>query len=246
MYAAQAQLIPIGDAARGQAQVRLDGTLGARAPTQAAPFTVGEGCGRIPRGAAPAALSGAIGAASDYAGGDKSAWRGPRDLGGRVFACWDKDALTVRVDATDDSVVPAPPGTAPWDSDAVEVFLDGRDPAFQHQSDPGAGRYQIGVSPADPPVVQVNGKTPPAGLTASAARTPSGYRVTVGAPLTPENFPAGGFRAGGVVKLAVLLDDKDDPQARTRKAVFGWGVSPGGANYADTSGWKTLTLADKP
>lgn len=246
VYSAQALLVPVGSAPRGQAQVRLRGQIGRETLTLTAPFTVGEGNGQIPFGQTATAPIRAIGAASDFAGGDKAAWKGPQDLSGQILAAWTPQTLTVAVDVTDDSVIPAAPDAAPWDGDAVELFVDGRDPAFQYQADPGAGCFQVGVSPADPPVVRVEGKTPLTGIQATATRTKTGYRVQIRIPLSPENFPAGGFRAGRVVKMAVLLDDKDDPQARTRKDVFGWGVSPGGANYRDTSGWKTLILGNKP
>jgi hypothetical protein len=43
--------------------------------------------------------------------------------------------------------------------------------------------------------------------------------------------------------MSVLLNDKDDPEAEGRKQCFGWAFSKEGANYRDTSGWQTLTLA---
>jgi len=145
---------------------------------------------------------------------------------------------------TDDTVVPAPPGAAPWDSDAVEVCIDGRGAAFQYQKEPTEGVYQIGISPADPPVVRVLSKSPVAGLQTASRRTPGGYFISLRVPLTAQNFPAGDLRAGRPLKMSVLLDDKDDPQA-ARKNVFGWHGSPNGANYADTSGWKTVILTGK-
>ena len=108
VYVTQAQLIPDGSAPRGQAQVRLDGTLGTQTLAQSAPFTVGEGSGQIPFGTEATQPVGAIGTASDFASGDKTAWHGPQDLSGRVSSAWDHDTLTVAVDVTDDTVVPAP------------------------------------------------------------------------------------------------------------------------------------------
>ncbi len=252
-------LTPQGEAVHGAAQVRMEAQLDGETVTRVAAFTVGEGAGAIPFTAAPPALGagpeawealgrtaliGTIASPDQFATGDKSAWKGPLDLSAKIYAAWTPDALLVGVDVTDDAVVPAPPGAAPWDSDAVEVCIDGRGAAFQYQKEPTEGVYQIGISPADPPVVRVLSKSPVAGLQTASRRTPGGYFISLRVPLTAQNFPAGDLRAGRPLKMSVLLDDKDDPQA-ARKNVFGWHGSPNGANYADTSGWKTVILTGK-
>jgi len=260
-YAATVNLQPQGTPKSGLAQVRLNAQIGRETLTQVAAFSVGEGGGTLPFAtAAPdpnagpdgwktlgaAAKVAAIGSADQIATGDKSLWKGPQDLSGQVYAAWTTDAIIVGINVIDDAVVPATVGINPYDADSVEVFVDGRAPAFQYQASPTEGCYQINVSPAaekgGQPGVSVLGKTTAQGLQTSAVRTPGGYFVTVRLPLSAHNFPAGGFRTGRPVKLAVLITDKDDPKAQGRKYEIGWGVSPNGANYANTSGWKTLTL----
>ena len=262
-YTPTLQLTAKSGALHGAAQIRMEAKLGDESLTRSASFTVGEGGGVIPFAAAlpardsspetwsalgQAALMGVINSPEQFASGDQTAWKGPQDLSSKVYAAWTTDALWVGVDVTDDKVVPAPAGTRPWDSDAVEVCVDGRAPAFQYQKEPTEGVYQIGVSPGingSSPTVSVISKTPLMDSQISAKPTAGGYFVAVRIPLTAANFPGGGLHAGRPFKLSVLLDDKDDPQAQARKNVFGWSFSPNGANYVDTSGWKTLILTDK-
>jgi hypothetical protein len=40
----------------------------------------------------------------------------------------------------------------------------------------------------------------------------------------------------------VLLYDRDDPRTTYTDCTFGWSFSPGGANFRDTSGWRTVVL----
>jgi hypothetical protein len=61
-------------------------------------------------------------------------------------------------------------------------------------------------------------------------------------PLSLRNFPAGDWAPGRPVKLSVLLYDRDGPTASKADYTFGWAFSKAGANFRDTSGWKTLTL----
>lgn len=251
-------LRPGGAFRRGRATVRMDAMLGGETLRRSAAFTVGEGSGRIARATHPltldgslddwkalgaGALLGTVGDAADFATGDKAKWGGPADLSAKLYAAWAPDVLYVGVQVTDNSVVPAPPGAPAYDWDAVEFFVDGRDPAFQYNPEPTPGVFQIAVSPSGkPPVTQVLSKTGLQRLQAASARTPDGYTIEIKIPLTAANFPAGGFTPGRPLKLSLLLDDRDDPQG-ARKAVFGWSFSPNGANFGDTSGWKTLTLA---
>ena len=260
-YEPAVTLTPQGTGSSGARQMRMEAKLGAETITRVAAFTVSEGAGAIPFITSPpaleagpeiwealgkAALIGTISGPDQFATGDRSAWKGPQDLSARIYAAWTLGALLVGVDVTDDAVVTASPETAPWDADAVEVCVDGRGAAFQYQKEPTEGVYQIGVSPADPPSVRVISKMPLAGLRTASRQTPGGYFVSMLIPLTAQNFPAGELSAGRPIKLSVLLDDKDDPKAAARKNVFGWHFSPNGANYVDTSGWKTLLLAGKP
>ncbi len=260
-YEATIQLQPVGTPISGPAQVRLRARLGSETITQVAAFSVGEGGGLIPFVATPPALEAgpdswkalgdaaklaAIGSADQIATGDKSLWKGPQDLSGQVYAAWTTNALLIGVNVIDDAVVPAAPGMNPYDADSAELFVDGRAPAFQYQNTPTGGCYHVTVSPASEkggdPVVSLQGPSAPAGIQTAAVRTRTGYFVTVQLPLSAQNFPDGGFRAGRPVKLAVLITDKDDPKAQGRKYEIGWGISPNGSNYNDTSGWKILTL----
>ena len=185
---------------------------------------------------------------SQCANGNKELWKGPDDLGAKIYAGWTPQALYVAVAVTDDAVLPTPPGAKdPWSYDAVEVFLDGRSFEMQWQPQPTENCYQIGVSPAKdgmPSNTRVLGKIL-AGLQTATSLTDKGYIVELMIPLTSANFPAGGWKAGRPIKLSVLVNDKDDPAASGRKYVFGWAASPKGENYMDTSGWQILTLSKR-
>ena len=258
-YTTVVQLKPVGTTVTGPTQVKIQGQIGAEIFTQVAVFSVGEGSGTIPFAAIPQEMPdvtigrlldvkaqiAAIGTAEQIATGDKTLWTGPSDLSGTIYAAWTTDALLIAVDVTDNSVVPAPQSAEPWSADSVEVFVDGRPPAFQYQSDPTEGCYQVVVSPGTSDTetnTRVLAKTELQGVQTTATRTARGYFVTVRLPLSRRNFPGGDFSAGRPVKLAVLVSDKDDSNQPTRKYEIGWGVSPHGANYNDTSGWKTLLL----
>lgn len=83
--------------------------------------------------------------------------------------------LNVAVQVMDDRAVPARPGEAPYNFDAVEMFVDGRDPAFQYSADPSNGVFQIAVSPtAGQPTALVLAKSALQGLRAATARTSGG------------------------------------------------------------------------
>ncbi len=252
-------LRPSAGARRGNAQLSLEAQLGARKIRSRTTFLVGEGGGTIPL--APAgftmdgkadewkklgdkALLGTISEASQISQGAPSTWSGPQDAGARISAAWAPGALYVLVQVQDDKVIPAPAGAAPWDWDAIELFVDGRDAAFQYIKEPTAGVFQIGVSPGadgSAPNVQVLARSQLQGLQAATARTPDGYNVELKIPLSAANFAGGGFEAGRPLRMSVQLDDRDDPNA-PRETVLGWSASPEGRNYEDTSGWKTLIL----
>jgi hypothetical protein len=235
--------------------------MGSESIRQVAVFSVGEGGGALPFATSAPALTGgveawqklgeratlgAIGSAAQFAAGDRAVWSGPQDLSATIYGAWTKEALLVGVNVTDDTVIGAPAGSDPWNSDAVEVFVDGRGAAFQYQKEPSEGVYQIGVSPGEQgaaPVVKVLSRSPLQGLETSALHTPSGYFVSLRIPLSRVNFSAGDWDGGRPIKLSVLLNDKDQAQSAARENIFGWSFSPGGANHSDTSGWRTLLLA---
>jgi hypothetical protein len=260
-HTATVTLTPQGPPRKGVGQVRMEVAMGQNRLVRLVPFGVGESAGVVP--AMPGAVTidgtlndwgnlvktgvpvGMVVDATQFANGNSNAWQGASDLSAKIYAAWTPQALYVAVDVTDDQVVTARPGASPWGSDAIELFVDGRSFDMQWQSDPTEGSYQIGVSPAKgavPSNTQIFQKSMPDIETATAL-TDKGYVVEFRIPLTARNFPAGGWTAGRPLKMSVLLNDKDDPEAEGRKQCFGWAFSKEGANYRDTSGWQTLTLS---
>ena len=258
------RLVSDGTLRKGTGQVRMEAQMGLERLVRVAAFGVGESMGRLPPAPGPIVIDGKlddwgvlatkampIGMIADIsqcANGNKELWKGPDDLGAKIYAGWTPQALYVAVAVTDDAVLPTPPGAKdPWSYDAVEVFLDGRSFEMQWQPQPTENCYQIGVSPAKdgmPSNTRVFGKIL-AGLQTATSLTNKGYIVELMIPLTSANFPAGGWKAGRPIKLSVLVNDKDDPAASGRKYVFGWAASPKGENYMDTSGWQILTLSKR-
>ena len=251
-------LKPLSKATRGNAEVRMEARLGGQTIRRASAFLVGEGGGVIPlspvaltldgrvedwKALGSAALLGSISDASQISQGEKPAWKGPSDASAKISAAWTKDALWVLAEVEDDVLIPAPANSAPWESDAIELFVDGRDATFQYIKEHTPGVYQIGVSPGaqgQGAKVQVLAKSNLEGLQAATSRTAKGYAVEIRIPLSAQNFP-GGVAPGRPIRLSLQLDDRDDANA-PRQNVLGWSASAEGRNYADTSGWKTLVL----
>jgi parallel beta-helix repeat protein len=256
-------LKPDGTFNRGVGQARVEATTGDEHITRIASFSVGEGAGTLPFTGQPltvdgriddwkalgdAAIVGVMAEASQIATGDGGKWTGTKDLGGRLYAAWGKDALYAAVVVTDDTLLPAS-GDTPWDGDSVEFFLDGRSAEMQWQQGFTEGVFQIGIGPpATPggkPSVRVLGPTELKGLTTAASRTPEGYIVEMRIPLTLQNFPAGDWQDGRAVKLSALIGDRDEPGKNGGEYKMGWSFSPQGRNNQDTSGWATLLLGSK-
>ncbi len=63
-------------------------------------------------------------------------YEGPRDASAWFRLCWDKDALYMFIDITDDEILNPFPHKSPWVGDAIELFLNARqgdefgDPAY--------------------------------------------------------------------------------------------------------------------
>jgi len=258
------RLLPDGALRKGVGQVRMDAHVGEARLVRVATFGVGESAGVIPP--APGRIeidgnlddwrkvvttglpAGVVVDTNQFANGDLAAWKGAADLGAKIYAAWTTQALYVAVVVTDDRVSPAPPGADPWAFDSVELFVDGRSFDMQWQPQPTEGCYQLGVSPAKdglPVNVRGFGRTMPDARIATAL-TATGYVVEFSLPLTRRNFPAADWKVGRPIRMSVLLNDRDDAKALERKVCFGWAFSPGGSNFADTSGWKTLTLGAEP
>jgi parallel beta-helix repeat protein len=257
------EFVPDGSVRRGSSSVRMEGSLGGERVSRIARFSVGEAGGTVPRAGGAVQVDGRLGdwptvssavpalglinEASQFAVGKLEAWQGTNDLSGKVYAMWTTQALYVAVTVADDRFVPLPAPANPWDGDCVEVFFDGRSGDMQWQVPPTEGCYQIAVA-AGIGTNAVNVVTwsqsaprPLPGLVVASATNATGYTVEMAIPLTLRNFPAGEWAAGRPVKLSVLLYDRDDKRAST-KYTFGWSFSPDGANFRDTSGWRTLVL----
>ncbi len=253
-------LTPEATLLKGNAQVRIEATMGDEHFAQIAAFGVGESSGAIAfaEGTIKAdgklddwgaivsqgAPAGVIAQTAQIANGDATTWSGPDDLSAKVYAAWTADALCVAVVVKDDTLLVASPGADPWNFDCVELFVDGRSFEMQWQVEPTEGCYQIAVSPAKdktPSTSQVFRKTMP-GLQTGTSLTENGYVIEYVLPLSRENFPAGKWEKGRPIKMSVLVNDKDNPDTNGRDTTLGWAFSKGGTNHGDTSGWQTLVL----
>jgi parallel beta-helix repeat protein len=244
----------------GTGRVSFDAKLGDERILRSATFAMGEGGARLPaaRGAikvdgqlndwaalGEGAILGSIADVTQVTAGDAKTWKGAADAGAKLYATWTKDAIYAAVAVTDDQVLVTPPGDQPYNNDGVEVFLDGRASDMQWQVQPTEGVYQVVVGAGQKesePVVQVLSKSELKGLETALSPTANGYVVEIKIPLTAQNFPAADWNAGRAVKMSLLLTDKDDVKAPAREHTLGWSFSPGGRNFQDTSGWKTLVL----
>jgi hypothetical protein len=260
----EAQLIPDGSMRRGAGMLRLEATLGAERISRLALFSVGEAGGVIPALPGPVKVDGQLddwpalkagqpplGLVVDtnqFACGQLAAWQGPADLGGKIYAAWSTQALYLAVAVTDDRIIGLPAPADPWNGDCAEIFVDGRSGDMQWQTPPTEGCFQIGVAAGGgtnaPNVVtwSQSAPRPLPGLQVATATNATGYTVELMIPLTLRNFPAGDWQSGRPVKLSVLLYDRDDPGTTYTDCTFGWSFSPQGANFRDTTGWKTLVL----
>jgi hypothetical protein len=260
-----AELIPDGTQRRGSANVRLSATVGGQSISRITLFSIGESGGTLPThhgdlqidgqlddwpdikaGKPPLAL---IGDADQFVVGKREAWQGRDDLSGKVYASWTAYALHLAVIVTDDHVLGLPAPANAWNGDCVEVFIDGRSGDMLWQTPPTEGCYHIAIAPG-PDAKKPNLTTWAAGapgqlrgLTVASSTTSTGYTVEMKIPLTLRNFPDGDWQPGRPLKLSVLLYDRDDPKTPYADYTLGWSFSPGGANFKDTTGWKTLILA---
>ena len=258
------QILPDGSMRKGAGTLHLEARIGAEKTGRIAMFSIGESAGGIPRASRDVDVDGKlddwpqelldgiplgeIATAEDFVVGDKKAWGGKTDLGGRIHAMWTEKALYLAVVVSDDAISSLPAPANPWNADCVELFIDGRSGDMQWQEALTEGCYQIAVGPG------LEGKGPNIltwslgaprnipGLKVASSPTVTGYVVEAMIPLSLRNFPAGDWAPGRPVKLSVLLYDRDGPTASKADYTFGWAFSKAGANFRDTSGWKTLTL----
>ena len=260
-----AKLIPDGSVRRGSANVRLLATVGSQSISRITLFSIGESGGTLPAhhgdlqidgqlddwpdikaGKPPLAL---IGDADQFVVGKREAWQGRDDLSGKVYASWTADALHLAVIVTDDRVLGLPTPANAWNGDCAEIFIDGRSGDMLWQTPPTEGCYHIAIAPG-PDATKPNLTTWAAGapgqlrgLAVASSTTSTGYTVEMKIPLTLKNFPDGDWQPGRPLKLSVLLYDRDEPKTPHADYTLGWSFSPEGANFKDTTGWKTLILA---
>jgi hypothetical protein len=244
----------------GTGRVSFDAKLGDERILRSATFAVGEGGAKLVATRQPlkidgqlndwtalgeGAILGSIADAAQVTAGDAKTWTGAADAGAKLYATWTKDAIYAAIAVTDDQVLATPPGDQPYNNDGIELFIDGRASDMQWQVQPTEGVHQIAIGPGQKegePVIQLLGKSELKGLQSAVVRTATGYVVEMRIPLTAENFPAADWNAGRTIKMSLLLTDKDDAKAAARDNTLGWSFSPGGRNYQNTSGWKTLVL----
>ena len=173
-------------------------------------------------------------------------------MSGTIYLAWRDEALFVRIDVTDDIIIGCPRDKAPYLSDGVEVFIDGRAPDMQWQAERTLGTIQYILSPMTddfPSRLMIFGGSS-VGHQWETRPTENGYIIEGRIPLTTQNFPAGSFTENRPIKLAVHLLDRDKGAGIGPSKILAWGatISTGGNNrkeaatHADTTGWNLLTL----
>ena len=78
---------------------------------------------------------------------------------------------------------------------------------------------------------------------AAAQKTDDGYIVEVMIPLNAENFPAGEWKPGRVIRMSILLNDDDRAEIHGRDYSLNWGGTA--RNFMDTTGWIPLKMSAK-
>jgi hypothetical protein len=272
----RAQLVPEGSVSGTVARVGIDGRLGALPVRRLAQFAIGEGAGTIPHAAGPMRVDGRTDDWGDLAKrtplfelgdvardgfGDAHHWSGPDDLSVTFHTAWTEQGLYWLARVRDDRPVGCPEGVQPFMSDAIELFFDGRSPEMQWDPKAGEGTVQLSLSPA------VGGRPSAAyrrpetlAYEAATGEWAGGYLIEGFLPFDPAVFPAGEWREGRAVKLAVHVLDRDNPEGlginyNRGFCALGWGATrimekhrttgeerPIIRTNSSTAGWKTLTL----
>jgi len=148
------------------------------------------------------------------------------DNSANVRAAWDATNLYVLVEVTDNAVIDAP-GTALYNEDSTELYLDG---THSRAASYGAGDYQLIVTAgnrADPAMESATG------FAHATARTATGYTVEYAVP-----WAALGARDSGVVGFDLAVNDNDD--GGSRKSQLMW--SGDGTAYLDPRQFGDLTI----
>jgi hypothetical protein len=266
----QARLVPDGTASGTLFRVRLDGTLGGTAVCRVTQFAVGEGSGTIPYATRPIRVDGKTDDWGDLATrvplaqiadmgkdgfGDAQRWTGPDDLSAKIHASWTEQGLYWLAVVRDDRPLGCPPGVMAYEGDAIELFFDGRSPEMLWQTVITDGTAQLGVTPALDGRASAYYRRPSTLPAETVTRAiPGGYVIEGLIPFDAQVFPAGEWKAGRAVKLALHVLDRDEAallgQGYSKDfCALGWGITwvenkrgreP--ATFNNTSGWKTLIL----
>ena len=169
-------------------------------------------------------------------------WGGPADCSAGAWVRRETDGLRVRVEVTDDVLVPT--GPQPWVRDSVELFLDLR-PANVRTPGRTAGAFQLIAVPdlggADGGTLHhyltpLTGEIPGATLRSGRQAAGSGYWVEVW-------LPVAGLRAAGLgepgetIAFDYYVNDADAPGVVKSRLVY----SGPAATLGDPTTWTPLT-----
>ncbi|HEY3332198.1 MAG TPA: sugar-binding protein [Capsulimonadaceae bacterium] len=173
-------------------------------------------------------------------------WRGAKDQSFELRSAWQKDGgLFIRIDVTDDVVMPAPADKRGlcFQYDCIELFVDGRKPwDRKEQYSPGVEQMLIipnGQTTAAPCDFWFAGKKPTLKAEFVGARTATGYWVE--GHLSPDAGTAFTATAGTEYALDVLIDDTDTESALRKGAMALHGVFN---NSTDPTKWGRYELSD--
>lgn len=272
----RAQLVPEGTVPGKLSRVRIDGQFGAMPLCRVSSFAIGEGAGTIPHVAQAIVVDGKTDDWGDLEKrvplveladfeqdgfGNARHWSGADDLSAKFYASWTKQGIYWLVLVRDDRPLGCPDGVAAHESDAIEIFLDGRSAEMQWDPKPAEGTVQLGVSPAVERRPSAFYRRPEH-LSADTATgiLDGGYLIEGFIPFDPISFPAGEWRTGRAVRLALNVLDRDNPKIlgtgySRGLSALGWGttrvmeksrdtgkVRPVIRTHMNTTGWRTLTL----
>ncbi len=156
-------------------------------------------------------------------------WRGPKDQSFDLRSAWQADgSLLLRIDVTDDVVMPAPPDKRGlcFQYDCIELFVDGRATWDRKERySPGCEQVLIipnGQTTAAPCDFWFAGKQPTLKADFVGARTATGYWVE--GRIRPDTGTAFTGKSGSEYALDVLVDDTDTDSALRKGAMALYGV----------------------
>jgi len=156
-------------------------------------------------------------------------WRGPKDLSFDLRSAWQKDGgLLLRIDVTDDVVMPAPSDKRGlcFQYDCIELFVDGRKPSARKELySPGVEQMLI-IPNATPNAAPCDfwfaGKKPTLKAEFVGGRTSTGYWVE--GKIKPDTGTALVATDETEYALDVLVDDTDSESALRKDAMALHGV----------------------